>query len=210
MNLLKISACALLATMSLNMNAKKSYILLADGVEEVEAVATVDALRRAGMDVVSVSITDSPVVQGATAQKLVADTLLSQVDLSDADWLIVPGGVPGAPNLHANKEVNDAIVRHANNGGRIASICAGPAVVLAPTGILRGHKATCYPGLDAQLTEGGATYVKAPVVVDGTLITSEGPGTTLDFAKAIITETLGSEKADQVLSSMLLQNGSEK
>lgn len=204
MNLLKTAACALLALISSNMNAQKSYIFLADGVEEVEAVATVDALRRAGMDVVSVSITDSPIVTGATSQKIVADTLLSQVDLTDADWLIVPGGVPGAPNLHASKAVNDAIVSHAAKGGRIASICAGPAVVLAPTGVLKGHTATCYPGLENQLTEGGAKYVKTPVVVDGKLITSEGPATTLVFAKAIITETLGADKANEVLSGMLL------
>lgn len=206
MNLFKILATALLALISMNMDAKKSYIFLADGVEEVEAVATVDALRRAGMDVVTVSTTDSPIVKGATSQKLVADTLLDQVDFLDADWLIVPGGVPGAPNLHANKKVNEAIVNHADKGGRIASICAGPAVVLAPTGILKGYKATCYPGLESQLSDGGATYVKSPVVVDGKIITSEGPGTTLEFAKAIITQTLGADKADEVLSSMLLQS----
>lgn len=202
---LKTWACVLLVLISFSMNAKKSYIFLADGVEEVEAVATIDALRRAGMEIATVSITDSPIVTGATSQKLVADTLLSQVDFSDADWLIVPGGVPGAPNLHADKAVNEAIVSHAGNGGRIASICAGPAVVLAPTGVLKGHKATCYPGLEAQLAEGGATYVKSPVVIDGNFITSEGPGTTLDFAKAIIAETLGAEKAAEVLSGMLLQ-----
>lgn len=195
----------MLALTSLNMYAKKSYIFLADGVEEVEAVATIDALRRAGMDVVTVSITDTPIVIGATSQKLVADSLLSQTDMTGADWLIVPGGVPGAPNLHADKAVNDAIVRHVDNGGRIASICAGPAVVVAPTGVLKGHKATCYPGLEGQLAEGGAEYEKKPVVVDGKFITSEGPGTTLDFAKAIITETLGADKADEVMSGMLLQ-----
>lgn len=210
MNALKIMACSLLALTSINMDAKKSYIFLADGVEEVEAVATVDALRRAGMDVVTLSITDSPIVTGATSQKMVADSLMADADLSDADWLIVPGGVPGAPNLHADKAVNDAIVKHAAKGGRIASICAGPAVVLAPTGVLKGHKATCYPGLEGQLAEGGATYEKTPVVVDGNFITSEGPGTTLLFAKAVIAETLGAEKADEVLSSMLLQEGADK
>lgn len=200
----------LLAIISFSMSAKKSYIFLADGVEEVEAVATVDALRRAGIDVVTVSITESPVVKGATSQTLLADTLIGQLDFADADWLIVPGGVPGAPNLHADKAVNNIIKAHAANGGRIASICAGPAVVLAPAGILKGHKATCYPGLEAQLIDGGATYVKTPVVVDGSLITSEGPGTTLQFAKAIITETLGAEKATEVLSSMLLQTPDAK
>lgn len=202
---IKILVCAMLTFMSLNMNAKKSYIFYADGVEEVEATATVDALRRAGMEVVTVSINDSPIVTGATSQKLVADSLLSDVDLTNADWLIVPGGVPGAPNLHANKSVNEIIVNHWNNNGRVAGICAGPAVVLAPTGILKGMKATCYPGLGNAISDGGGVYEQMPVVVDGRLITSEGPGTTLLFAKAIITETLGKEKADEVLSGMLLQ-----
>ena len=186
------------------MNAKQSYIFLADGVEEVEAVATVDALRRAGMDVTTVSIADSPVVTGATGQKLVADSLINDINPTDAEWIIIPGGVPGAPNLHADKRVNDIITTHWNAGGRVAGICAGPAVVLAPTGILKGRKATCYPGLQQALIDGGATYVKAPVVVDGTLITSEGPATTLDFAEAIITATLGKEKARETLSGMLL------
>ena len=90
------------------MQAKKSYIFMAPGVEEIEAIATVDALRRAGMEVVEVSTTESKEVKGATGQTVVADTLLSETDLTDADWLIVPGGVPGAPNLHADKAVNDA------------------------------------------------------------------------------------------------------
>ena len=114
------------------MQAKKSYIFMAPGVEEIEAIATVDALRRAGMEVVEVSTTESKEVKGATGQTVVADTLLSETDLTDADWLIVPGGVPGAPNLHADKAVNDAIKAHAAKGGRIAAICAGPAVARRP------------------------------------------------------------------------------
>ena len=122
-------ACGMLALISSNMYAQKSYIFLADGVEEVEATATIDALRRAGMDVISVSITENPMVTGATGQKLVADSLMSQVDFADADWIIVPGGVPGAPNLHSNQQVNSIIQIHNANDGRIASIwasrCAG-------------------------------------------------------------------------------------
>ncbi len=118
-------ACGMLALISSNMYAQKSYIFLADGVEEVEATATIDALRRAGMDVISVSITETPMVTGATGQKLVADSLMSQVDFADADWIIVPGGVPGAPNLHSNQQVNSIIQIHNANDGRIASICAG-------------------------------------------------------------------------------------
>ena len=193
----------MLALISSNMYAQKSYIFLADGVEEVEATATIDALRRAGMDVISVSITENPMVTGATGQKLVADSLMSQVDFADADWIIVPGGVPGAPNLHSNQQVNSIIQIHNANDGRIASSCAGPAVVLAPLGVLKGKKATCYPGLEGELAKGGAEYEKQPVVVDGKLITSEGPATTLQFAKAIIAATLGQEKADEVLSGML-------
>ena len=117
-------ACGMLALISSNMYAQKSYIFLADGVEEVEATATIDALRRAGMDVISVSITENPMVTGATGQKLVADSLMSQVDFADADWIIVPGGVPGAPNLHSNQQVNSIIQIHNANDGRIASICA--------------------------------------------------------------------------------------
>ena len=199
-----MAACALLASISLTMNGKNSYIFLADGVEEVEAVATIDALRRAGMEVTTVAVADSPVVTGDTGQKLVADSLIADINPAGAEWIIIPGGVPGAPNLHADKRVNDIITAQWNAGGRVAGICAGPAVVLAPTGILKGLKATCYPGLEQALTDGGATYVKAPVVVDGNLITSEGPATTLSFAKAIIAATLGQAKADEVLSSMLL------
>lgn len=205
-HILKSAAAALLfASTALPMNAKTSYIFLADGVEEVEAVATVDALRRAGMEVTTVSINDTPVVTGATQQKLVADSVINDINPVEAEWIIIPGGDPGAQNLHNNLKVNQIVIDQWNRGGRVASICAGPAVMLAPTGILKGMKATCYPGLQDALTTAGATYEKQPVVVDGRLITSEGPATTLQFAKAIITATLGAEKADSVLASMLLE-----
>lgn len=188
----------------MTMKAQKSYIFYADGVEEVEAVATVDALRRGGLDVVTVSITDSTTVTGATGQKLEADALIGDIDTTDAQWIIIPGGVPGDPNLHACEKVNEIIKAQWACGGKLASICAGPAVVLAPTGVLKGMKATCYPGLGDQIEAGGGTYVELPVVVDGNLITSEGPGTTLQFAGAIIEVTLGADKAKEVMSSMLV------
>lgn len=183
---------------------KRSYILYADGVEEVEAVNTVDTLRRAGIDIISVATGENLAVTGATGQKLLADRLLQDTDFTEADWLIVPGGVPGAPNLHSDNRVNTVLKQHWDEGGRIASICAGPAIVLAPLGILKGKKATCYPGLEKALTDAGATYLKQPVVSDTNLITSEGPATTLLFAKAIIAATLGEKTADETLSSMLL------
>lgn len=185
------------------MNAKKSYIFYANGVEEVEAVATVDALRRGGMDVVTVSIEETPEVTGATGQKLVADSLITEIDPAGAEWIIIPGGVPGAPNLHANAQVNQIIKDQWAAGGKVAGICAGPAVVLAPTGILKGMKATCYPGLGNDIEAAGGTYVQLPVVVDGNLITSEGPGTTLQFAGAILKASMGPAKSAETLNSML-------
>ncbi len=189
----------------LPMAAKNSYIFLAPGVEEIEAVATIDALRRAGMPVVSVAVSDSNQIKGATGQTLVADTLINEVNAEDADWIIIPGGDPGAQNLYANDTVKDIIMSHYNKGGRIASICAGPAVVLAPLGVLKGKTATCYPGLGDAINSNGGQYVEKTVVVEPGLITSEGPGTTLPFAIAIVRATLGDSAADSVASGLLLR-----
>ncbi len=186
------------------MAAKTSYIFLAPGVEEVEAVATVDALRRADIPVVTVAVDNDLQIKGATGQTLVADSLISEVDTSDADWLIVPGGDPGAQNLYANADVRAKITAHYAKGGRIASICAGPAVVLAPLGVLKGKKATCYPGLGDAINSNGGEYVKQVVVVEPGLITSEGPGTTLPFAIEVIRATKGDKAASDVASGMLV------
>lgn len=199
----RIAVLALITISFITMNAKKSYIFLAPGVEEIEATSTIDAMRRAQIPVVTVAVDTTLMIKGATGQTVVADSLLSDIDTSDADWLIVPGGMPGAPNLHASKTVNDMLLAHFAKGGRIASICAGPAIVLAPLGILKGKTATCYPGIGDKIDENGGTYVKEPVVVDGNIITSEGPGTTLKFAKAIICATVGMQKADETMASML-------
>ncbi len=189
--------------MPFNMKSQTSYIFLAPGFEEIEALATVDAMRRAGMKIVEVSVTDTKHVIGATGQTVVADSLSTDIDPTDAEWIIIPGGQPGADNLHSSHKVNEIIKNQYERGGKIAAICAGAAVVVAPTGILKGKKATCYPGLGNMIESEGGTYVKEPVVIDGNIITSEGPGTTLMFAKAIISASVGKEKADETLSSML-------
>lgn len=190
--------------MTFKMKSQTSYIFLAPGFEEIEALATVDAMRRAGMKIVEVSVTDTKHVTGATGQTVVADSLLTDIDPTDAEWIIIPGGQPGADNLHSSQKVNEIIKNQYERGGKIAAICAGPAVVVAPTGILKGKKGTCYPGLGNMIESEGGTYVKEPVVIDGNIITSEGPGTTLMFAKAIISASVGKEKADETLSSMLV------
>ncbi len=187
------------------MNAQTSYIFLAPGVEEVEATATVDALRRADIPVTVVAVSDNLQVKGATGQTLVADSLISEINTGDADWLIIPGGDPGAQNLFANDEVKAKILAHYQKNGRIASICAGPAVVLAPLGVLKGKKATCYPGLGEAINSNDGEYVKQTVVIEPNLITSEGPGTTLPFAIEIIRATKGDKAAEAVASGMLVK-----
>lgn len=192
--------------MSFNMKSQTSYVFLAPGFEEIEALATVDAMRRAGMKVVEVAVADTKNVTGATGQTVVADSLITEINPADAEWIIIPGGQPGADNLHASAKVNEIIKAQFDRGGKIASICAGPAVVVAPTGILKGKKATCYPGLGDMIESNGGTYVKDTVVVDGSIITSEGPGTTLKFAKAIICVSEGEPKAAEILDSMLVDD----
>lgn len=200
----RIAVLALLAICVMTMKAKQSYIFLAPGVEEIEAMATIDAMRRAEIPVVAVAVDTTLQIKGATGQTIVADSLISEININDADWLIVPGGVPGAPNLHASGAVSRMLLEHFGRGGRIASICAGPAVVLAPLGILKGKKATCYPGLGDQINNNGGEYVKERVVVAPNLITSEGPGTTLPFAIEIIRQTKGDKVADDTAASMII------
>lgn len=188
------------------MKAKTSYIFLAPGVEEVEATATVDALRRASIDVVTVAVGDNLQIKGATGQTLVAYSLISEINADDADWIIIPGGDPGAQNLAANSELKQIVLNNFRKNGRIASICAGPAVVLAPLGVLKGKKATCYPGLGDAINSNGGKYVEQTVVIEPGLITSEGPGTTLPFAIEIIRATKGNQVAESIETGMLVKD----
>lgn len=200
-----LSALAIISSI-MCMKAKTSYIFLAPGVEEVEATATVDALRRASIDVVTVAVGDNLQIKGATGQTLVADSLISEINADDADWIIIPGGDPGAQNLAANSELKQIVLNHFRKNGRIASICAGPAVVLAPLGVLKGKKATCYPGLGDAINSNGGKYVEQTVVIEPGLITSEGPGTTLPFAIEIIRATKGNQVAESIETGMLVKD----
>ena len=183
---------------------KTSYLFLAPGFEEIEVIATVDVLRRAGMAVELISISQDPEVCGAHGVCVVADFTLDEVDCSDADWLICPGGMPGSTNLHECQALNDLLVAQFNAGGRVAAICAAPAVVLAPLGFLNGRSATCYPGFESAVIAGGAALVPERVIVDGNIITANGPSSAIPFAAAIITEALGAEVAKQVTDGMLV------
>ncbi len=178
----------------------KVYVFLADGFEDVEALIPVDVLRRGGVDVTTVSITEFPLVQSAHGVNIEADMMFEQVDLSDADLLFLPGGMPGASNLYEHKGVCKALVDQAEAGRKVAAICASPAVVLAPLGILDGKKATCYPGFESALTE--ATYTADLVTVDGNITTGEGPAAAFPFAYELLAQLVNKQTSDQVAEGM--------
>lgn len=181
---------------------KNTFLFLGDGFEEIEALATVDIMRRAEMPVVTVSVNPTAVVTGAHGVVVTADTVISEVELSDAEWLICPGGMPGASNLAACEKLISALQAQNAKGGKIAAICAAPAVVLAPSGVIDGKQATCYPGFEGAM--GKAIYTDEYVVVDGNVVTACGPGAATAFALTIVSQTKGQETADQVAAGMLL------
>lgn len=161
----------------------KLYIFIAEGTEEVECLTTVDLLRRAGVEVVLVSITDKKEVMTSHKVLVTADAIFSECDFSDGDALFVPGGVPGVPNLTAFAPLLD-LIREYNAAGKIvAAVCAGPSV-LGAAGILEGKKATCFPGWEDKLT--GATYTASGVTVDGNIFTGRGLGFSIDLGIALI------------------------
>lgn len=182
---------------------KKSYVFLADGFEEIEALGTVDILLRAGMDVETVSINDTEKVMSVHGIAVMADRTIDTLPAStDADWLICPGGMPGSSNLAACEPLGAMLSEHFKEGGRIAAICAAPAVVLEPLGILKGRKATCYPGMETLVTD--AEMTGEPVVALDTLITGYGPGAVFKFGLAIVAATKGQKVAEELAAAMMV------
>ncbi len=182
---------------------KESFLFLAEGFEEVEALTAVDVLRRAGMPVKTVSITSALQVKGAHGVIVSADVLYDNTMFRDAAWLILPGGLPGADNLHDYSPLIGLLRNQLESKrGRIAAICAAPAVVLGAEGMLRGRRATCYPGFESKLL--GAEYVDAPVVRDDKFVLGNGPANALLWALTIVEEELGQEKAANVANGMLV------
>ena len=158
----------------------KVYEFLANGFEEIEALAPVDILRRADVTVQTVSVTGSQLVESSHGVTIKTDLLFEQAgDFSDADLLMIPGGMPGSTNPNAHGGVRQALRRQYDAGRRVAAICAAP-MVLASIGILQGKRATCSPGFKKYLT--GATYTGALFEEDGLVTTGEGPAATLPYA----------------------------
>ena len=185
---------------------KKAYLVLADGFEEIEALATIDILRRGGVDVTSVSINPTATVTGAHSITVTADTLLASLPdtLHDADMLIAPGGMPGAKNLADNPRVCAYFKAQDTASRHVAAICAAPAVLLAPLGILNGRHATAYPGFEQGLIGGGAIHTPDRVVTDAHLITANGPSSAIPFGLACLSALTTPDNAAQVAAGMLL------
>ena len=170
----------------------KTAVMLADGFEEVEGLTSIDLLRRAGFDVVMVSINETIEVTGSHKVGFKADQTIADTNFDEFDMILLPGGMPGTLNLAKNAKLTEAILKFNGEGKTLAAICAAPTVFGA-LGILEGKKACCYPGMEDGLK--GAIKCTDNVVEDGNIITSRGVGTAIDFALCIITKYNGAAAA---------------
>ena len=174
-------------------------VLLADGFEEIEALTPVDMLKRAGLDVVTVGI-NSKIAVGSHGIAVVCDKTPDEVDLSAVSTVIFPGGMPGSLNLDASPFSDSIIKSVTERGGRLAAICAAP-LVLGRRGLLKGKRATCYPGFENELI--GAIATGESVVTDGNITTAKGMGVALEFSKELITLLVSKEKAEELSSAIM-------
>lgn len=178
----------------------KVYVFLANGFEDVEALIPVDVLRRGGVEVVTVSVVEgTQMVETAHKVQIVADAKFDDCDFSDADLLMLPGGMPGASNLNAHEGVRQALLKQHATGKRVAAICAAP-LVLGGLGILRNRRATCYPGFEQTLE--GATYTGDLCTVDGNVTTGEGPAAAFPFAYSLLAQLVDEQTAQQIATGM--------
>ena len=192
--------------------AKNVLVLLAEGFEEVEAVTPIDYLRRAGIEVSAAAVGKRLAVNGSHGIQIAADTsldeLLKEGKLKASAWdgVVVPGGLPGADNLAASKETAAFLKEMAGAGKWVCAICAAPARVLSPLGLLAGRKFTCFPGEKENVSpaSGGAQWKDDRVVVDGRFITSQGAGTAGEFACAVIEKLAGEGEGEKLAGRVLL------
>ncbi len=174
---------------------------LAQGCEELEAVTVIDLLRRAGIEVVTAGLEEGPVTC-SRGVVLMPDTTLDAVLGDDFDMMVLPGGLPGADHLNRDPRIIRLLTQMADRGKYTAAICAAPKV-LASAGLLQGRRATSYPGVLDALDLPDTTHGDEPVVVDGRVITSRGPGTAMDFALELIEKLAGREQRNTVESALV-------
>ena len=169
---------------------------LAEGCEELEAVTIIDLLRRAEIDVVTAGLNEGP-IRASRGVVLLPDTTLDQALAQEYDMVVLPGGLPGADHLEQDPRIIDLLQRMAASGQYTAAVCAAPKV-LAAAGLLDGKRVTSYPGFLDKMRVAGMSYLTDPVVIDGKITTSRGPGTAMDFALALIEQLVGRTVRDQV------------
>lgn len=169
---------------------------LAQGCEELEAVTVIDLLRRAGIEVVTAGLDDQPVT-ASRGVRLIPDAELANVMEEDFDMIVLPGGLPGADHLDDDPRIHSLLNSLSEAGRFTAAICAAPKV-LATAGLLDGKSATSYPGVIDTMNLGSTRILEEPVVVDGRVVTSRGPGTAMDFALKLIELLLGADKRKAV------------
>ena len=173
----------------------KAGIFLADGFEEVEGLTVVDLLRRAGIEVETLSIMGRELVESSHKVTVKADKLAEEADYDSFDILVLPGGMPGTLNLGNSQIVQDNLQKMQREGKWLGAICAAPSV-LGEAGLLKGKEAVCYPSFEEKLLDAKVCF--DPVKVDGKIITSRGMGTAIDFGLAIIEQLISKEKAEEI------------
>lgn len=180
----------------------KTVVFLANGFEEIEALATVDVLRRAGFSVRTASIHSELLVEGAHSINVLADTTFDEESFEDVDLLILPGGMPGTKHLGDHEGLKALLLEHAAKSKWIAAICAAPKV-LGELGLLKGQFATCYPGFEVYLK--GAIHVDENVVVSGHYVTGKGAGAAIEFALKLVELFADYETARELGRSMIAE-----
>jgi len=179
----------------------KVLVPLADGCEELEAVTIIDILRRAGIEVIAAGL-QAGIVKASRGTQLMPDMTLDAALAHEFDMVVLPGGMPGAKHLKEDARILNLLKKMAGEGKYTAAICAAPTV-LAEAGLLKGKKATSYPGFLDKMAVPGMQYLTEPVVRDGKVLTSRGPGTAMDFALALIEELSGRATRDQVEAGLI-------
>lgn len=180
---------------------KTAYLFLAEGFEEIEAVAPLDILRRAGIETKTVSVSAGKIVTGAHGIPVVADLLFEDTTYEDANLLILPGGMPGTINLQSHEGLRNLLLNHAQKGEAFGAICAAPRI-LGSLGLLANKEATCYPGNEGYLEN--ATLSEYMVVQDGTVVTASGAGVACEFGLQLVQLIKGEQAAEAVASKMLM------
>lgn len=177
------------------------YVHLADGFEEIEALTIVDVLRRADIEVKTVSVTGSRTVRGAHDIAVAADLLFQEADYGKCEMIVLPGGMPGTANLAGHEGLVKQLNSFARNGKWLTAICAAPSV-LGGLSLLKGKRATSYPGYKDQMP--GVIYSEERVVRDGKFITSRGPGTAIEFSLELVKVLKNEQTADALRKAMIV------